>query len=120
MRRSTRLVVLSMLIALMMVVGASAAIAGEVSGPPGEGGAEGSATPIADYRAKSICSFSGLNDVKTYEPGPDGPPEPTQTQSYGTFLVLIKSTMGLSAQEAKQFLPSPGFACNGRWGFLAG
>ncbi len=114
MKRPMRVVVLAALMVMMLVLSASAALAGEVKGPPGPGGAEGGETPIASYRAKSICSFSGLNDEITTE----GPfPEPTQTQSYGTFLVLIKKSMRISAQEAKQLLPSPGFACNPTRGF---
>ena len=108
MRRFNRIVVLGVLMVMVLVLSASAALAGEVKGPPGPGGAEGGATPVASYQARSICSFSGLNDEITY----DGEfPEPTQTQSYGTFLVLIKS-FGFSAQEVKQMLPSPGVACN--------
>ena len=89
-------------------------IAFEVKGPPGPGGAEGGATPVAGFwtgdGAASICSFSGLNDEITTE---GEFPEPTQTQSYGTFLVLVKKTFGLSAQEAKAFLgESPGHECN--------
>ena len=113
MGRSTRVALLAALTVMMLVLSASAASAGEVKGPPGPHGAEGGATPIATYQANSICSFSGLNDEITYE---GEFPEPTQTQSYGTFLVLIKKTMGISAQEAKQWLPSPGMACNPNFG----
>jgi len=84
--------------------------AGEVKGPPGPGGAEGGPTPVAGFwtgdGAASICSFSGLNDLIEEE-------EPTQTQSYGTFLVLVKNMAGVSAQEAKEILgESPGESCN--------
>ena len=40
--------------------------------------------------------------------------EPTQRQSYGTFVVLIKKDVGI--QAAKAILPSPGVACNGMEG----
>jgi hypothetical protein len=94
----------------MVMATATTAFAGEVKGPPGPDGATGGPTPVAGYVANSICSFSGLNDEI---PGDDPEfPEPTQTQSYGTFLVLIKSMSGMSAQEVKQLLPSPGVACN--------
>jgi hypothetical protein len=104
MRRALLIAFLAALMVVAMVAGA--AFAGEVSGPPGPGGAEGEATPIAGFwtgdGAASICSFSGLNDVIEAE-------EPTQTQSYGTFLVLIKESLGISAQEAKEVLgESPG------------
>jgi hypothetical protein len=66
-------------------VGASAAFAGEVTGPPGTPGEEfsGSGVPTrAPEHSNSICSFSGLNDMNPAE-GPissivqtphDGPP----------------------------------------------
>jgi hypothetical protein len=105
---------LSALALLLVVSLASVASAGEVKGPPGELGAEGGPTPVAGFwsgdGAASICSFSGLNDEITTE---GEFPEPTQTQSYGTFLVLIKKSEGISAQEAKELLgESPGHECN--------
>lgn len=104
----------------MLAVAAGAAVcvlavpavasAGEVSGPPGPGGAEGAPTPVNQFwtgdGAASICSFSGLNDEVTAE-------EPTQTQSYGTFLVLVKQSAGVSTAEAKAILgEAPGDSCN--------
>lgn len=96
-------------IVLLMTL-ASVASAGETKGPPGEGGAKGGPTPIGDFwtgdGAASICSFSGLNDVIDAT-------EPTQTQSYGTFLSLIMHSMGIRAPEAKAVLgEAPGHACN--------
>ena len=116
MRRRSTVALLAALMLMVMTLGASAAFAGEVSGPPGPGGAEGGATPVADFwtggGAASICSFSGLNDVIEAE-------EPTQTQSYGTFLVLVMNTFDLSAQDAKAFLgESPGHECNPNGFFL--
>lgn len=46
--------------------------------------------------AKSICSFSGLNDV------PDDPVEGGRVQSYGQIV----------RHGEKAAVPSPGFACN--------
>ena len=106
---------LGALVMLLVMSLASAASAGEVKGPPGEGGAEGGPTPIAGFwfgeGAASICSFSGLNDAI---PGDDPEfPELTQTQSYGTFLVFIKKVLGISVHEAKELLEeSPGQSCN--------
>jgi hypothetical protein len=100
---------LGALVMVLMMVMASAASAGEVKGPPGPDGATGGPTPIADFwtggGAASICSFSGLNDVIDEE-------EPTLTQSYGIFLVHFQNEFGLTTQEVKQLLPSPGEACN--------
>jgi hypothetical protein len=75
----------------LVAAGAGAASAGEVTG-------NGKATP-APERAASICVFSGLNDDQEEEPG--------RTQSYGQ----------LVRQGIKQFLPSPGDACNPTKGF---
>lgn len=47
--------------------GASAAVAGEVKGPPGTPGVVGSGSEIdtgAPAHANSICAFSGLNDFR--------------------------------------------------------
>lgn len=101
---------------LIVVVMAPMASAGEVKGPPGPGGATGGSTPIDGFwtgdGAASICSFSGLNDVVDDF-------ETTQTQSYGTFLVLVKNRFGLSTHEAKAFLgESPGHECNPNRFFL--
>lgn len=111
MSMSKRIVVLTILMAMVVVLSAAGALAGEVKGPPGPDGAEGGSTPVAYYKAKSICSFSGLNDEINED-------EPTRTQSYGTFLVLIKRFAGLEA--AKSILPSPGLACNPTSGFEEG
>jgi hypothetical protein len=97
-------------IVLLIMAFAPAAWAGEVKGPPGPGGAEGGTTPIdgffAGTGAASICSFSGLNDVIDEF-------ESTQTQSFGTFMVLVKKAFDLSPQEAKEFLgETPADSCN--------
>ncbi|HEX5614284.1 MAG TPA: hypothetical protein VFZ83_03930 [Acidimicrobiia bacterium] len=104
-------VVLAAVASVTLVVGlAPAAFAGESKGPSGPGGATGGSTPIDGFwsgdGAASICSFSGLNDIIDEE-------EPTRTQSYGTFLVLVKKAFGLSTHEAMAALEeSPGEACN--------
>jgi hypothetical protein len=100
---------LGLVLVLVMAFGLSAS-AGEVSGPSGPGGATGGATPVSGFwtgdGAASICSFSGLNDVIDEM-------ESTRTQSFGTFLVLVKEIFDLSPAEAKEFLgETPGTACN--------
>jgi hypothetical protein len=88
-------------------VGVGVAGAGEVTGPPGaDGFATGKPTPIAGYVANSICAFSGLN---AYHPGKEGE-YPGHVQSYGAIV----------SQGGKAFAPSPGDACNGHTGELAG
>jgi hypothetical protein len=112
-----RLMMLLVVAAMGVAVLAIPAAAGEKSGPPGPEGAEGRATPVAGFwtgdGAASICSFSGLNDVIEEQ-------EPTQTQSYGTFLVLVRQIHPeMSLQEAKEYLgESPGHECNPNRFFL--
>ncbi|MGN6577471.1 MAG: hypothetical protein ACTHKG_17510 [Nocardioides sp.] len=96
---------------LLIVTGAGAASAGEITGPPRDGFATGDWTPIADYVANSICAFSGLN---AYHPAGGGFPEKEPAypavQNYGAF---VKAGM-------KGVVDSPGVACNGHTGELAG
>ena len=91
MKRRSTVALLAALMVMAMTLGAGAAFAGEVKGPPGPGGAEGGATPVADFwsggGAASICSFSGLTDEIITVPDSEFC-EPTQTQSFGTFWVL--------------------------------
>lgn len=71
----------------LMGATATAALAGEVKGPPGTPNADpalavppaGGPTPVRE-RANSICAFSGLNDMK------DGPTD-TIMQSPGQFML---------------------------------
>ena len=97
--------------ALLLVLAlAPAAGAGESRGPSGPGGATGGTTPVngfwAGTGAGSICSFSGLNDVIDET-------EPTRTQSYGTFIVLIMKQAGVDSATAKAILDeAPSDYCN--------
>jgi len=88
-------------------VGAGSAFGGEIKGPGSPTGipAEGPDTAALEH-ANSICSASGLNE---YHAGEEGE-FLTRTQSYGQ---LVR--MGL-----KEFIPSPGVACNGHTGFFSG
>jgi hypothetical protein len=67
----------------------------------GERGGNGEATPINDYRANSICSFSGLDDLDF-----EAPVDPGVVQNWG-----------IIPKEVREFLTSigdhPGEACNG-------
>jgi hypothetical protein len=80
---------------ILVIAGAGAASAGEVTGPPVAGFATGGPTGIWGH-ANSECAFSGLN---AFHPGK----QPTQVQNYGNFV-----KRGLKDQ-----FPSPGVACNG-------
>jgi hypothetical protein len=84
------------LVAALAVVSMSSgtAFAGEVGG-------NGEPTPINEYQANSICSFSGLDDMDFLEPV-----QPGVVQNWGTI-----------PKEVRDFLASvgahPGEACNG-------
>ena len=56
----TRLFAVAACVAAVTGVGASAAFAGEVIGPPGGAGRD----TAAPAHANSICAFSGLNDYR--------------------------------------------------------
>lgn len=58
--------------AAMVLVGATASLAGEVKGPPYKGqpvpgGLTSNIPATADGKAKSLCAFSGLNDFDASE-----------------------------------------------------
>lgn len=95
---------------LLVLAVAPAAGAGESKGPSGPGGATGGSTPIDGFwtgdGAASICSFSGLNDIIDET-------EPTRTQSFGTFLVLVMKQAGVDPGTAKEILEeTPSDSCN--------
>jgi hypothetical protein len=89
-------------------LGAGSAFAGEIKGPGSATGIPvGESSPTAaPLNTHSICAFSGLNHLHEGEPGE----LPIRTQSYGQ----------LVAHGLKSEFPSPGVACNGHSGFLAG
>ncbi|HKU03668.1 MAG TPA: hypothetical protein VJQ80_12740 [Arthrobacter sp.] len=100
---------LSGLLAAPILMGfvAGPSFAGEVTGPPGaDGFATGKSTPISNYTANSICAFSGLN---AYHPGKEG-----------EYLGHVQNYGALVIQGMKDKIPSPGEACNGHTGELAG
>ena len=93
---------LATLFCIVATAGASAgaAFAGEVTG-------NGKPTAGPEH-ANSICAFSGQNDNPT-STNPENPGG--RAQSYGYSVVR---------NGLKEFAPSPGVACNGHTGFLAG
>ncbi len=98
-----RVVAATVCAAAMTAFGSGVAYAGEVNG-------NGKELPL---QGASICKYSGLNDEITAD-------EPTRTQSYGTFLQLygkwgaadMEVPPGHGIRMAKEFIPSPGLACN--------
>jgi hypothetical protein len=104
--RKTRLFAAAMTAAVIASVGTGAAFAGEVTGPfPNGTPLWTGTTPDGGHtlHGNSICAFSGLNI-----PAEDN--DPSRVQSYGQIV----------AAGGKDFVPSPGVACNGHTGFLAG
>jgi hypothetical protein len=94
--------------AAIAVVSAGPALGGEIKGPGSPTGIPvGESQPTAaPAHTNSICAFSGLNHFHEGEPGE----LPIRTQSYGQ---LVRAGF-------KTDVPSPGVACNGHSGFLAG
>jgi hypothetical protein len=98
---------------LMVLGGAGAAFAGEVTGS-GRGGPNGDGTPGAttvrgdSIRANSICAFSGLADGGEGEPAGPG-----NTQNWGSIPKAVRDVIATQGEH-------PGDACNGNTGFLAG
>ena len=92
----------------LVALSAGPAFAGEIRGPGSPTGIPvGQSTPTAaPLHTHSICAFSGLNHLHAGEPGE----LMIRTQSYGQ----------LVAHGLKAEFPSPGVACNGHSGFLAG
>ena len=100
-------VAVALCVPLLTFAGAGTAFAGEISGPPGANGyGTGELTPIAGYVANSICAFSGLQRFHEGKPETVWPP----VQSYGAIV----------AAGGKDFVSSPGDACNGHTGELTG
>jgi len=70
-----RLLAVALCSAAVVGIGTSAALAGEVKGPPYQGNpvSGGIVTPenstAAPAHAKSLCAFSGLNDYDSDPPG---------------------------------------------------
>ena len=86
------------------------AVTGLSAGPALAGEVNGSAKnpKVGFSQGHSICKFSGLND----NPDSTDPEDPGgRVQSYGYSVVRA---------GGKAFAPSPGEACNGHTGFLAG
>lgn len=92
--------------AVMVITTAGGASAGEITG-------NGKPTPIASYRAGSICSFSGLND------DPDQPDlfEGGRVQSFGDIvqeaIVVLGDGKGASSLVPIIRSEGPGVACRG-------
>ncbi len=103
MRRS---LLVAALAALMVLTMSSAAFAGEVTG-------SGKSTPVQEYRAGSICSFSGLND----DPDSPYPFDGGRVQSFGDLVQEAIQVWG-DGKGASSLVPiirgeGPGVYCRG-------
>ena len=116
----TRLLVVAIAAAAVMVLGASAAFAGEVKGPPytgPSGGVSGgclsnqTCQPTgAEGHANSFCSFSGLNDHDSDPPG--NPDKRTQTPADAypgspAFGVPAGGGLTISCNPQRSDIPTP-------------
>lgn len=94
--------------AALIVAMGGAASAGEITG-------NGKPTPIEDFRAGSICSFSGQNDDPT---GGGDPFEDGRTQNWGHVLDDAKQFIGDGDNGANELASminaeGPGTNCQG-------
>jgi hypothetical protein len=94
---------------LVMALAAGAVLAGEVTGPPGQGGHTPiGAAPDTEPHASSICSFSGLGD------GEDAPGRTAEhVQNWGQIPKADRDFLSTIGSH-------PGDSCNGHTGFFAG
>ena len=74
----------------------------------GERGGSGEPTPVNSYRANSICSFSGLDDLDF-----EAPVEPGVVQNWGAIPKDVRDFLGTIGEH-------PGTACNGNLNGLHG
>ena len=95
-------------VAAATLISAPSAFAGEATGNFAR---TGKTTPIANFTASSICSFSGQNPERFLDPA-DPEFEPGRTQSWGQIPKTVRDSFPAEMH--------PGSACNGHTGFLAG
>ena len=89
------------------LISAPSAFAGEATGIFAR---TGKTTPISNFVASSICSFSGQNPERFLDPS-DPNFEPGRTQSWGQIPKAVRDTFPAEMH--------PGSACNGHTGELA-
>ena len=102
-----RKLIAAVAVAVGIVVTPSAAFAGEITG-------NGEPTPINQFNANSICSFSGQNDDPT---GGGDPFEAGRVQNWGHTKNVAKELLGdghgASAITDQMHEMGPGASCNG-------
>jgi hypothetical protein len=113
-----RKIVAGAALALIVSAGGGTAFAGEITGGPNP-----KPTPIDEYNAGSICSFSGQNDVPAGDIDPEtGELDPLsvgRVQSWGQTLNLAAATFLPEGTKGKSALTEdihafgPGASCRG-------
>ena len=107
-----RISVTTATIGVGVLLAATAAVAGEIKGPPPTGNYEN--TPGSVSNGNSLCSFSGLNDT------PDGLVAPNgvvidpggQVQSFGYFMAQQGAPYDPSDPASRASFNFPGEGCN--------
>ena len=107
MRIKSRMTVVACMAAASLI-SAPSALAGEATGNFAR---TGKTTPISNFVASSICSFSGQNPERFLDPS-DPDFEPGRTQSWGQIPKSVRDSFPAEMH--------PGSACNGHSGLLAG
>jgi hypothetical protein len=95
----------------MIVAGALAVVTMGAGGTAfaGERGGNGEPTPINEYRANSICSFSGVDDMDF-----EAPVDLGVVQNWGSIPKFVRDNVLIPMGE------HPGKACNGHLNGLHG
>lgn len=118
------------LIAAAAIIVAGVSVGGTAFAGETTGGPNPKPTPIAEYNAGSICSFSGQNDVPEGDLVPVDPTDPTgpmmidplsvgRVQSWGQTLNLAAATFLPEGTKGKSALTGdiqafgPGASCRG-------
>ena len=116
MMRRTRIAAASVMVAAGLIGAVAApAFAGETTGSAHGGPDKDGTTPINEYRAGSICSFSGLND----DPSGGGDPfQDGKVQNWGKVLEDAKAFVGDGDHGANELasmiqVEGPGTNCRG-------
>jgi hypothetical protein len=110
--RLKRLIIVPVAAGALVLIGMSAASAGEITGNGKPAGGQG----LGSAHANSICAFSGLEDGDGAGfPGPGGAPP----QNWG-HVQQAERAAGATPADLKASGIQPGDSCNGHRGFLAG
>ena len=92
-------------VAIIFLAGSTAALAGEITGPPPT---DNYTSDPKDMHSRSICAFSGLNDSPLGDASVSDPGG--RTQSFGSFIASRGAPV--SSFDPRSPSPSPGWSCN--------